>query len=198
MDLDRRLDEDLFVQVPGETPTQWQSQEHSGQTSEQVGPSSQPGSTEQAEDSELPEISKELNQTEQNMRNTPILQTPLNEEKNPKRDREDATPSSIPADQTYAKRQRLNPFYEQEYTEETIANTVAKRTNSVHTIPSGGTPSTSQFQVLGRQQSTEVSSFRTPFGQIQDINEKYKEIKARNEKLKAQTYVHYLRLAPTN
>jgi len=32
MDLETRLDKDLFVQVPGETQSQRQSQEHSGQT----------------------------------------------------------------------------------------------------------------------------------------------------------------------
>jgi len=92
----------------------------------------------------------------------------------------------------------LNPFSEEEFTEEREGNTLAKITGSMHTIPSGGTPSTSQVQVLERQQSTEVSSFRAPFGQSQDIKEKYKEIKARNERLKAQTYAHYLRMAPTN
>jgi len=44
----------------------------------------------------------------------------------------------------------------------------------------------------------EVSSFRAPTGQSQDIKEKYKEIKARNERLKAQSYAHYLKMAPTN
>jgi len=82
------------------------------------------------------------------MSNPPILQTPLNEEKNPRRDGEEATPSTIPIYQTYAKRQRLNPFSKQECTEEITCNTVIERTDSVHTIPSGGTPSTSQFQVL--------------------------------------------------
>ena len=32
----------------------------------------------------------------------------------------------------------------------------------------------------------------------QDIREKYKDIKVRNEKLKAQTYAQYLKMAPTN
>ena len=52
--------------------------------------------------------------------------------------------------------------------------------------------------MLERQQSVEVSSFRAPSGQGQDIKEKYKEIKARNERLKAQSYAHYLKMAPTN
>jgi len=51
---------------------------------------------------------------------------------------------------------------------------------------------------LERQQSTEVSSFRAPSKHSLDIKGKYTEIKARNEKLKAQTYAHYLKMAPTN
>ena len=58
--------------MPRETQSQRQSQEHIGQTSKQVGPLGQPGSSEQAKDSELPEISEELNQTKQNMSNPPI------------------------------------------------------------------------------------------------------------------------------
>jgi len=52
--------------------------------------------------------------------------------------------------------------------------------------------------MLERQQSVEVSSFRAPTGQNQDIREKYKEIKAKNEILKAQSYAQYLKMAPTN
>lgn len=98
------------------------------------------------------------------MRNPPILQAPLNEEMNLKRDREEATPSSRLVSQTYAKRQRLNPYVEQEYTEETWGASGEERTESRNTIPSGGTPepSTSQTQILERQQSLEVSSFTAP------------------------------------
>lgn len=52
--------------------------------------------------------------------------------------------------------------------------------------------------MLGMQQSVEVSSFRAPMGQGQDIKEKFKEIKARDERLKVQIYAQYLRMAPTN
>jgi len=44
----------------------------------------------------------------------------------------------------------------------------------------------------------EVSSFSRPTDRDQDIKERYKEIKARNERLKAQTYAQYLKLTPTN
>ena len=66
--------------------------------------------SEQREESEQPEILEELAQPEHSMNNPPILQTPLYEEKNPKRDREEATPSIGLVAQAYVKRQRLNPF----------------------------------------------------------------------------------------
>jgi len=56
----------------------------------------------------------------------------------------------VPIDQTYAKRQRLNPLSKQEYTEETIGNTMAERSNRMQTIPIGGTSSISQIQALER------------------------------------------------
>jgi len=53
-------------------------------------------------------------------REIPALQTPLNEERGRKRDREEPTPVSGPADQLGAKRQRINPLSEEEIIEETI------------------------------------------------------------------------------
>lgn len=47
------------------------------------------------------------------------LQTPLNEEKGKKRDKEDATPISGPTEKPRAKRHRLNPLPEEEIIEET-------------------------------------------------------------------------------
>jgi len=43
-----------------------------------------------------------------------------------------------------------------------------------------------------------MSSLRIVSEQSQDLKEKYKEIKSRNEQLKAQTYAKYLKMAPTN
>jgi len=96
----------------------------------------------------------------------------------------------VPLDQVYVKRQRLNPLSEKEYEE--------RRSDTVQTTLAGETPSTSQTQALNRQPSVEVSSLRTVSEQNQDLKEKYKEIKARNEQLKAQTYAKYLKMAPTN
>ena len=98
------------------------------------------------------------------------------------------------------KRQRINPFSEQEFIEETVGATSTKREGSRHATPSRGTlePSTSHTQILERQQSVEVSYFRILADKDQDIKERYKEIKARNERLKAQTYAQYLKMTPTN
>ena len=58
------------------------------------------------------------------------------------------------------------------------------------TAPSGETqePSTSQTQMLERQLSVEVSSFNMHVDKDKDINGRFKEIKMRNENLKAQSY----------
>jgi len=37
-----------------------------------------------------------------------------------------------------------------------------------------------------------------PADKYQDIKERYKEIKARNERLNVQTYAQYLKMTPTN
>ena len=43
-----------------------------------------------------------------------------------------------------------------------------------------------------------MSSFRMLADKDQDIKERYKDIKARIERLKAQTYAQYLKMARTN
>ena len=52
----------------------------------------------------------------------PALQTPLNEERGKKRDREETTPPSGSAQQPEAKRQRIDPQVEEEISEEIIEN----------------------------------------------------------------------------
>ena len=52
--------------------------------------------------------------------------------------------------------------------------------------------------MLERQPSVEVSSFSRLADRDQDIKDRYKEIKARNESFKAQIYAQYLKLTPTN
>ena len=68
------------------------------------------------------------------------------------------------------------------------------------TTPSGETQeqSTSKNQILERKINVEVSSFNKPADRDRDIKDMFKEIKMRNEKLKAQSYVQYLKLTPPN
>jgi len=54
------------------------------------------------------------------------------------------------------------------------------------------------MHTLERKQSVEVSSFRVASKQSQDLKERYKEIKTKNEYLKAQTYGKYMKMGPTN
>jgi len=132
------------------------------------------------------------------MGNPPVLQTPLNEERNLKRDREVATPPSIPTHQPFAKRQRMNPYSAEEFIGETIESMRKEGVYSLQTFPTGGTPSSSQRQELERQPNTKVLSFRSSFENIIDIKGKFKEIKTNNEKLKAQAYAQDLKMAPKN
>jgi len=62
----------------------------------------------------------------------------------------------------------------------------------------GGTSTSSQRQELERQQSAEVSPFRTLGKDTSDIKKKFIEIKARNDPLRIQIYNQYLKMAPTN
>lgn len=200
IDLEKGLEEGSFLQVPRESQVQTESQVQSESHIEEE--------SQVQEESEQPYLSEELGQTsiqQHTMSTPPNLQTPLNEEKSLKRNREEATTSGRATIQTYAetnlvKRQRLNPVSEQEFTEETVGATSTEIKRSRPATASWGTlePSTSHTQMLERQRSVEVSSFRMPANKDQDIRERYKGIKARNERLKAQTYSQYLKMAPNN
>lgn len=138
------------------------------------------------------------------MSTRPNLQTPLNEEKSFKQNREEATTLGRETTQRYAKtslvkRQRLNAISEEEFTDETLGANSTERKRSRAATLSGGTiePSTSNNQMLERQHSVEVSSFRILVERDQDIRERYKDIKARNGRLKPHTYAQYLNMALT-
>ena len=81
----------------------------------------------------------------------------------------------------------LNPISEQEDTKGLVEITNTELDKSKCTTPFGETqePCTSQTQMLERQLSVEVSSFSRPADKDKDIKDRYKEIKMRNEKLKA-------------
>ena len=106
--------------------------------------------------SKQPKISQEQAQTQThlsqvNMGDPSVLQTPLNEEKSLKRDREVATLANGPSDQLGAKRHRLNPHSEEEFFEETTGSLRKEGGYSLHMFPVGGIPSSSQRQELERQ-----------------------------------------------
>lgn len=68
------------------------------------------------------------------------------------------------------------------------------------TTPSREThePSTSKTQILERHLSVEVSSFNKPNDRDREIKDGFKEIKMRNEKLKAESYAQYFKFTPPN
>lgn len=57
-------------------------------------------------------------------------------------------------------------------------------------------PSTSNTQLIDREQSMEISSYVRLADKENDIKDIFKEIKMRNERLKAQTYAQYVKLTP--
>lgn len=128
--------------------------------------------------SDQSEISKEQGQmpttlAQTNVAETPVLQTPLNEERNKKTDRETTTPTSGPTGQLGAKRQRLNPLSEEEIVKETIDSQRKERAVSQQTFPLGGTFTSSQRQELERQYGAEVSSLRPPSKEALDIKKTF-------------------------
>lgn len=134
-----------------------------------------------------------------------VLQTPQMEEKNLKRNRDGASSSgmdtsNVQYEASQSKRPRVNPVSEQEDTKGLVEITNTELDMSKGTIPSVETqePSISQTQMLERQLSVEGSSFNKPTDRDMDIKDRFKEIKMRNEKLKAQSYAQYLKLTPTN
>jgi len=83
------------------------------------------------------------------MSTPPIMQTPHNKEKIPKRNREGASTLGMDTSnlqQETSKRKRLNPAFEQEYTEESTQDTNTEEERSRPTTPTKGMqePSTSQ------------------------------------------------------
>ena len=59
-------------------------------------------------------------------------------------------------------------------------------------------PSTSNTQIIQKQHNVEVSSSSKPVDKEHDIMENYKEIKLRNETLKAVTYAQYWKQTPSD
>lgn len=118
-----------------------------------------------------------------------VLQTPANEERAKKRDRQEETPPGTSTDQPGEKRRRLNPFSEEEMPEGPTEQPVP---------PSMETSASSFQQEQERQQGVEVTSSRQQGRQNSDIKKVFTDIKARNEPVRYQLYNQLLRMAPTN
>jgi len=107
-----------------------------------------------------------------------ILQTPLNEERSKKRDREETTPISGSIEPPQAKRQRIDPQVEEAISEEVMDSPRREREVSQRT------PTSSFHQEQERQHGMEVSSSGQQSKQPPSIKGMFVEIKAQNELLR--------------
>ena len=117
-----------------------------------------------------------------------VLQTPQNEERSRKRDREEETPY-VASTTLGEKRQRLNPLSEEEMPPE----------QSLAMGPPSREASTTSFQqnqegIMGGEVSSSSMQREGEMG----IKQQFIEIKKRNEPIRLQLYNHLLKMAPTN
>lgn len=137
-DLEKTLDLDSFGQVSFKLPQQTRVGTSSAGTSQQpiqganipISSYSKGKEVAGTEQQEMTDLQEENPPVQTKAPEIPALQTPLNEEKGKKRDREEATPISVPAEQLGAKRQRLNPLFEEEIIEETLESLRSERATS--------------------------------------------------------------------
>jgi len=114
----------------------------------------------------------------------PALQTPINEERGKKRERQEDTPISGSAEQPGEKRQRLNPLSEEEFIQETIGNLREEIVVSQDTSPVTEISASSHRQEIGRQHSVEFSSTRPQSKQSSNIKRAFTQIKAKNDPIR--------------
>jgi len=118
-----------------------------------------------------------------------VLQTPLNEERTKKRDRQQETPLTTSTSQQGEKRQRLNPLSEEEIP---IGPSMGMGPPSMEA-------SASSFQQeQERTLGGEVSSSSQQRRAESSIKQQFIDIKKRNEPVRLQLYNHLLKMAPTN
>jgi len=115
----------------------------------------------------------------------PALQTPPNEERSKKRDREETTPTSGSTEQPEAKRQRVDPLPKEEIIEKITESPREERATSQQTSTS------SHRQEMERQHGMEVSSSRSQSKKRSDIKQTFMEIKAQNESLRIQLMINF-------
>lgn len=102
----------------------------------------------------------------------PILQTPLNEERGKKRDRQEDTSIIGPEEKPGEKRQRLNPLLEEEFIQEITDSQREVRAVSQDTSPTIGTSASSHRQEIGRQHNVEYSSTKSQAKQGSELKRK--------------------------
>ena len=96
---------------------------------------------------------------------------------------------------SYRKRPKINLVIEQEDTvgivEITDTDTMVERSKVPTTSGETHQPSTSNTQRIEKHLNIEVFSFIRHVDKDNDVKDRYKEIKLRNEKLKVETYAQY-------
>ena len=92
----------------------------------------------------------------------------------------------------YRKKPKLNHVNEEVETIEVIdTDTVVNDNAPPAVFEETHQPSTSKIQIIQNKHNVEVSSSSKPRDKKMDIMQKYKEIKIRNDALKADTYTQY-------
>lgn len=169
--LEKTFDLDSFGQVSFKLPqhiggdtsfaetSQWPSQKASAASTK----GKQVIDSEQETMEDQPDTSKEQGQgkvppAQTKAPEVPILQTPQNEEKSKKRDREEGTPTSGSAEPPGEKRQRLNPYSEEEFLGETTGSMRGEGRTGQQSPLMMDTLASSYQQELEGQHNVEVSS----------------------------------------
>jgi len=206
-DLEKTLDLDSFQQVTFKLPIQVGEGTSTATAAETVQQASTTTTAttkgkevmdvQQETEAEQPNTSKDQSQGQAPLQQSeasqlPVLQTPLNEERGKKRDREETTPPSGSTQQPEAKRQRIDPQAEEEHISEERRQSQSKEGES-----SQQTATSSFQQEQAMQQSTEVSSSRQQGKQPAGIKGAFMEIKAQNELLRVQLYDQFLKATPS-
>lgn len=152
-DLENTLDLDSFRQVSFKLPQQTRvgtssagtSQQPVQETSTLVTGSSKGKEVADTEQQEMTDQQGKIPPVQTKAADIPALQTPINEERGKKRDREEATPISGPAEQPGEKMQRLN-LLEEEIFEETTESLKGEKIASQQTSPVVETSTSSHRQ----------------------------------------------------
>lgn len=208
-ELEKKLDLDSFGQVPFTLPQHIGEGTSSATTSQQPAQESTPTArtskgkevlhSEQEKMADQPDASKGQGpSTQTKVPKIPVLQTPVNEEIAKKRDRQKETPTGGSEEHQGEKRQRLNPYSEEELAEETAGNLRGEETTEQQAPPILESSTSSFEQEQERQHGVEVTSTKQQSKQGSDIKKAFTEIKARNEPVRFHLYNQLLRMAPTN